>query len=290
MDTNELLQKVRRIEIKTKSVSNNVFSGEYHSAFKGRGMSFAEVREYQIGDDVRDIDWNVTARFDRPHVKVFEEERELTVMLLIDVSQSLCFGSKERTMKDLQTEIAATIAFSAIENNDKIGIIFYSDRIEKYIPPQKGKKHILYIIRELLGIEPKGQKTDTGNALDCLMKVEKKRCIAFILSDFIDRHELSRKLSIVSKRHDLVALRLSDRRVESLPAIGLVKVVDAESGHEEIVDTSSPKVRKYYSEWWEDREKRLDDILKRNKVDYATIPTDGDYVRSLSALFAKRRK
>lgn len=290
MDTNELLQRVRRIEIKTRAVSNNVFSGEYHSAFKGRGMSFAEVREYQVGDDVRDIDWNVTARYDRPHVKVFEEERELTVMLLIDVSGSLAFGSKERTMKDLQTEIAATIAFSAIENNDKIGIIFYSDRIEKYIPPQKGKKHILYIIRELLGIEPKGVKTDTAAAVDCLMKVEKKRCIAFILSDFIDRHELSRKLSIASKRHDIVALRLSDKRIEELPDVGLMKVTDAESGHEEYVDTSSKKVREHYAKWWAEREKKLDDVLKRNKVDYATVLTDGDYVRSLSTLFAKRRK
>ena len=290
MDTSELLKKVKRIEIKTKAVSNNVFSGEYHSAFKGRGMSFAEVREYQVGDDVRDIDWNVTARYDRPHVKVFEEERELTVMLLIDVSESLAFGSTERTMKDLQTEIAATIAFSAIGNNDKIGIIFYSDRIEKYIPPQKGKKHILYIIRELLGIAPKGVKTDTTVAIDSLMKVEKKRCIAFILSDFIDRHELSRKLSIASRRHDIVALRLSDKRIETLPDVGLMKVADAETGHEEYVDTSSAKFRKYYADWWAEREKKLDDVLRKNHVDYATVQTDGDYVRTLSTLFAKRRK
>ena len=290
MDTSELLKKVKRIEIKTKAVSNNVFAGEYHSAFKGRGMSFAEVREYQVGDDVRDIDWNVTARYDRPHVKVFEEERELTVMLLIDVSQSLEFGSSERTMKDLQTEIAATIAFSAIGNNDKIGIIFYSDRIEKYIPPQKGKKHILYIIRELLGIEPKGTKTNTAAAIDCLMKVEKKRCIAFILSDFIDRHELSSKFSIASRRHDIVALRLSDKRIEQLPDVGLIKVADAETGHEEYVDTSSAKVRKHYADWWAQREKRIDDALRRNKVDYATVHTDGDYVRTLTTLFAKRRK
>ena len=239
MDTSELLRRVRSIEIKTKAITNNIFAGEYHSAFKGRGMSFAEVREYQPGDDIRDIDWNVTARMNRPYVKVFEEERELTLMLLIDLSASQNFGTHQRTQRELATEIAATLAFSAMKNNDKIGVIFFTDRIEKFIPPQKGRKHVLYIIRELLDFKPQGNRTNVGMALEYLVKIMTKRSIAFVLSDFLTTDDYSRPLMVAARKHDVVALHLYDQCMASLPDIGLIKVTDAETGHEQYLDTSS---------------------------------------------------
>ena len=233
METNELLKRVRQIEIKTKGLSSNIFAGQYHSAFKGRGMAFSEVREYQYGDDIRDIDWNVTARFNKPYIKVFEEERELTVMLLIDVSASLEFGTIKQMKKDMVTEIAATLAFSAIQNNDKIGVIFFSDRIEKFIPPKKGRKHILYIIRELIDFQPESRRTDIKLAIEYLTNVIKKRCTAFVLSDFIDQTNFRNALTIANRKHDVVAIQVYDKRVEELPSIGLMKVKDAETGHEQ---------------------------------------------------------
>ena len=230
METEELLQKVRKIEIKTKGLSNNIFAGEYHSAFKGRGMAFSEVREYQYGDDVRDIDWNVTARFGKPFVKVFEEERELTVMLLVDVSGSLDFGTQTQTKRQLLTEIASTLAFSAIQNNDKIGVIFFSDKVEKFIPPKKGRKHILFIIRELLTFQPESQKTDVGQAVEFMTNAIKKRCTVFLLSDFFDTKDYKNQLTIANSRHDVVALQIYDRRMVELPDVGIVKMLDAERG------------------------------------------------------------
>ena len=227
MDTQEILQKVRKVEIKTRRLSANIFAGQYHSAFKGRGMAFSEVREYQFGDDVRDIDWNVTARFNRPYVKVFEEERELTVMLLIDVSGSLDFGTEVQTKCDMVAEIAATLAFSAIQNNDNIGVIFFSDKIEKYIPPKKGRKHILYIIREMLDFKPESRKTDIKQALEFLTSVSKRRCTAFILSDFYVRQDFEQTLIIGNRKHDIVAIQVYDRRAKELPDVGLMKVVDS---------------------------------------------------------------
>ena len=230
METSELLKRVRQIEIKTRGLSSNIFAGQYHSAFKGRGMAFSEVREYQYGDDVRDIDWNVTARFDKPFVKVFEEERELTVMLLVDVSNSLDFGTVKQLKKNMVAEIAATLAFSAIQNNDKIGVIFFSDRIEKFIPPKKGRKHILYIIRELLDFKPESTRTNIQCAIEYLTNVLKKRCTAFMLSDFIDDRDFQNALTIANRKHDVVALQVYDRRLEELPDVGLMKVRDAETG------------------------------------------------------------
>ena len=288
MDANELLQRVRRIEIKTRALTNNIFAGEYHSAFKGRGMSFAEVREYQIGDDVRDLDWNVTARLNRPHIKVFEEERELTVMLLIDVSGSLDFGTHGCTQRELTTEIAATLAFSAIQNNDKIGVIFFSDRIEKFIPPKKGKKHILYIIRELLDFKPESNRTDLSVGLEFLMKALKRRCISFLISDFIDDKDFSTPLLIANRKHEVVGIRVYDSCMENLPSVGLIKVFDAETGHEQFLDTSSRKVRKAHHDWWCAETLKLENTFKRCHVDFASVPTDGDYVKALMNLFAKR--
>ena len=227
METSEIIKKVRKIEIKTRGLSSNIFAGQYHSAFKGRGMAFSEVREYQFGDDVRDIDWNVTARFHRPYVKVFEEERELTVMLLIDVSGSLDFGTKKQMKRDMVTEIAATIAFSAIQNNDKIGVVFFSDKIEKYIPPKKGRKHILYIIREMLDFQPESKRTDVRQAVEFLSSVQKRRTTAFILSDFYVRNEFLQSLQICNRKHDVVAIQVYDQRARELPDVGLMKVVDA---------------------------------------------------------------
>lgn len=289
MDTNELLRKVRRVEIKTRVLTNNIFAGEYHSAFKGRGMSFAEVREYQVGDDVRDIDWNVTARLNRAHIKVYEEERELTVMLLVDVSASQHFGSRERAMHDLATEVAATIAFSAIQNNDKIGVIFFSDKIEKYIPPQKGRKHILYIIRELLNLSTESKRTNLNVPLEYLLRLQRHRCIAFLMSDFISGADFSAPLQIAGRKHDLVAVQLYDRRMAELPDVGLLKCVDAETGHEQYVDTSSRRVRDFHRHSWQTRQSRLNELFRRNRVDSVSIATDEDYVRSLMNLFAKRR-
>lgn len=287
MNTTELLQRVRRIEIKTRTLTNNIFAGEYHSAFKGRGMSFAEVREYQAGDDVRDIDWNVTARLNRAHVKVFEEERELTVMLLIDVSGSRDFGTRLRTMRELQTEIAATIAFSAIQNNDKIGVVFFSDRIEKFIPPKKGRKHILYIIRELLDFEPESRRTDIGVPAEFLMRVQKRHCIAFLISDFIDEHDFAQPLLIANRKHDLVAVKVYDKRMAEMPDVGLIKAFDAETGHEQYIDTSSRRVRQLHRDWWQERERRLENVLRKSNIDCASVATDEDYVKALMNLFAK---
>jgi len=250
MDTSEILKRVRQIEIKTRGLSNNIFAGEYHSAFKGRGMAFSEVREYQYGDDIRDIDWNVTARFNRPFVKVFEEERELTVMLVIDVSGSLSFGTVSQTKREMVAEIAATLAFSAIQNNDKIGVIFFSDRIEKFIPPKKGRKHILRIIRELLDFTPQSKSTDIGQAIEYLTQAIKRRCTAFLLSDFIDRKDYRTALTVANRKHDVVAIQVFDRRMADLPDVGLMKVCDAETGHEQYIDTSSRKVRKAHHDWW----------------------------------------
>ncbi len=288
METSELLKKVRQVEIKTRGLSSNIFAGEYHSAFKGRGMAFSEVREYQFGDDIRDIDWNVTARHAKPYIKVFEEERELTVMLLIDVSGSRNFGSVELMKKDIITEIAATLAFSAIQNNDKIGVIFFSDRIEKFIPPQKGRKHILYIIRELINFNPQETKTDISQVLKYLTNAIKKRCTAFIISDYVDKGNYSHALTIANRKHDMVAIQVYDNRETEIPKVGLMKIKDAETGVEKWVDTSSSKVREVYKEWWNKRQKEMDDTFKKSRVDAVSIRTDGDYVKALIALFHKR--
>lgn len=288
METSELLKRVRRIEIKTRGLSNNIFAGQYHSAFKGRGMAFSEVREYQYGDDIRDIDWNVTARFDKPFVKVFEEERELTVMLLVDVSNSLDFGTAVQMEKDMVTEIAATIAFSAIQNNDKIGVLFFSDRIEKFISPKKGRKHILYIIRELLDFQPQSTRTDVQCAVEYLTNVLKKRCTAFILSDFIDNHDFRNALTIANRKHDVVAIQVYDRRMEELPDVGLMRVRDAETGHEQWIDTSSKALRNAHHAWWTERQRELDEVFTHSNVDSVSVRTDQDYVKALLNLFAKR--
>lgn len=288
METSEILKKVRKIEIKTRGLSQNIFAGQYHSAFKGRGMAFAEVREYQFGDDVRDIDWNVTARFRKPYVKVFEEERELTVMLLVDVSGSLDFGTHSRMKSEMATEIAATIAYSAIQNNDKIGVVFFSDRIEKYIPPKKGRKHILYIIREMLDFKPESRKTDIGGAMEFFTRVMKRRTTAFVLSDFYDRHDFFKQMQIANNKHDVMAIQVYDKWAKALPDVGLVKVVDAESGHEMYVDTSSKKVRATHARYWIERQQMLKDTLSRANVDWVSVATDDDYVKAMMHLFASR--
>lgn len=283
-----MLKRVRQIEIKTKGLSNNIFAGEYHSAFKGRGMAFAEVREYQYGDDIRDIEWNVTARFNKPFVKVFEEERELTVMLCVDVSGSLEFGSVVQTKRRMLTEIAATLAFSAIQNNDKIGVIFFSDHIEKFIPPKKGRKHILYIIRELLEFKPESTRTDVGQAVEYLTSVIKRRCTAFLLSDFIDEKDFRQPLTIANRKHDVVAVQVYDRRVAELPDVGLMQVRDAETGEEMLIDTSSKKVRNLHAAWWKGQQNRLRDTFTRSGVDNVSVRTDQDYVAALMGLFRQR--
>ena len=288
METTDLLKKVRQIEIKTRGLSNNIFAGQYHSAFKGRGMAFSEVREYQFGDDIRDIDWNVTARFHKPFVKVFEEERELTVMLLVDVSGSLEFGTVKQMKKDMVTEIAATLAFSAIQNNDKIGVIFFSDRIEKFIPPQKGKKHILYIIRELIDFQPDKKQTNIAQALKYLTNAIKKRCTAFLISDFIDKEGFKDALTVANRKHDMVAIQVYDRRETELPAVGLMKIKDAETGKEQWIDSSSARVRAAYKEWWEKRQAKMSDTFKKCRVDSVSVRTEDDYVKALIALFDKR--
>mgnify|MGYP000334690532 FL=1 len=288
METSELLKKVRRIEIKTRGLSRNIFAGQYHSAFKGRGMAFSEVREYQYGDDIRDIDWNVTARYVRPYVKVFEEERELTVMLLIDVSGSRDFGSVNVMKKEVITEIAATLAFSAIQNNDKIGVVFFSDKIEKFIPPQKGKKHILYIIRELIDFRPDKKQTNIAQALKYLTNAIKKRCTAFLISDFIDKDGFKDALTIANRKHDVVAIQVYDRRETELPAVGLMKIKDAETGQERWIDSSSTRVRAAYKEWWDRRQAAMSDSFKKCRVDSVSIRTEDDYVKALIALFDKR--
>ena len=288
METSELLKKVRRIEIKTRGLSRNIFAGQYHSAFKGRGMAFSEVREYQYGDDIRDIDWNVTARYVRPYVKVFEEERELTVMLLIDVSGSRDFGSVNVMKKEVITEIAATLAFSAIQNNDKIGVVFFSDKIEKFIPPQKGMKHILYVIRELIDFQPDKKQTNIAQALKYLTNAIKKRCTAFLISDFIDKDGFKDALTIANRKHDVVAIQVYDRRETELPAVGLMKIKDAETGQERWIDSSSTRVRAAYKEWWDRRQAAMSDSFKKCRVDSVSIRTEDDYVKALIALFDKR--
>ena len=286
--TSEILKKVRKIEIKTRGLSSQVFAGQYHSAFKGRGMAFSEVREYQYGDDVRDIDWNVTARFHRPYVKVFEEERELTVMLMIDVSGSLDFGTQRQMKRDMVTEIAATIAFSAIQNNDKIGVAFFSDRIEKYIPPKKGRKHILYIIREMLDFHPQSKRTDVKQALEFLTSVSKRRCTAFVLSDFYDRQDFLQPLQIANRKHDVVALQVYDQRARELPDVGLMRVVDAETGYEQYIDTSSKRLRQAHEKYWRQRQDNLRETMNKSNVDLVSIATNEDYVKALLMLFKQR--
>ncbi|MDR1682634.1 MAG: DUF58 domain-containing protein [Candidatus Symbiothrix sp.] len=288
METSELLKKVRQIEIKTRGLSQNIFAGQYHSAFKGRGMAFSEVREYSFGDDTRDIDWNVTARYSKPYVKVFEEERELTLMLLIDVSGSKDFGTRGSMKKDMATEIAATLAFSAMQNNDKIGVIFFSDKIEKFIPPQKGKKHILYIIRELIDFQPTNTKTDIEQVLQYLTNVLKKRSTAFLLSDYIDGHDYQHALTIANRKHDVVAIQIYDERETEMPDVGLMKIHDAELGNEKWIDTSSKQVRKSYRQWWNDRQTEMLNGFQKSRVDAVSIRTDEDYVTALLNLFHKR--
>jgi len=288
LEYEELLQKVRKIEIKTRGLSSNIFAGEYHSAFKGRGMAFSEVREYQYGDDVRDIDWNVTARFNKPFIKVFEEERELTVMLLVDVSGSLDFGTQVRTKREMTTEIAATLAFSAIQNNDKIGVIFFSDRIEKFIPPKKGRKHILFIIRELLDFTPESNQTNIGMAIEYMTNAIKKRCTVFLLSDFFDHTDYSNQLTIANRRHDVIAVQVYDQRMTELPNVGIVKMQDAETGEDILVDTSSKAVRRAHHEWWIQYQGWLKAVFTKSGVDSVSVRTDEDFVKALLNLFKKR--
>lgn len=287
MEASDLLKRVRQVEIKTRGLSANIFAGEYHSAFKGRGMTFSEVREYQFGDDVRNIDWNVTARFNHPYIKVFEEERELTVVLLIDVSGSREFGTMSSLKKNMITEIAAVLAFSAIQNNDKIGAIFFSDHIEKFIPPQKGRKHILHIIRELINFEPEHRETDIDGALKYLTNAIKKRCTAFLISDFMDE-QFDDSILIASKKHDLVAMQVYDKREEELPNAGLIKFVDAENRQEKWIDSSDKKIRNAYHSNWKNRQDALKVLFNRSGVDAVSVRTDQDYVKALMQLFKMR--
>ena len=288
METSEIIKKVRKIEIKTRGLSQNIFAGQYHSAFKGRGMAFSEVREYQYGDDVRDIDWNVTARFHHPYVKVFEEERELTVMLLVDVSGSLNFGTVHQTKREMVTEIAATMAFSAIQNNDKIGVIFFSDHIEKYIPPKKGRHHILYIIRELLDFKPKSARTDIGMVVSYLTRMMKRRATVFLLSDFYTQEDFSKAVQIANSKHDMIAVQVYDPRAKTLPNIGLMKVKDAETGHEMIIDTGSAKLRQAHTQYWLERQATLRELFSKSKVDWTSVATNEDFTKALMLLFKKR--
>ena len=296
MTSEELLQKVRKIEIKTHGLSRNIFAGEYHSQFKGRGMAFSEVREYQPGDDVRAIDWNVTARMNRPYVKIYEEERELTVMLLVDVSGSRNFGTQSQMKRDTMAEVAATLAFSTIENNDKVGVIFFSDQIEKFIPPKKGKSHVLHIIRELLSFEPEHTGTDINAALEFLTNAQKRRCTAFIISDLMDP-KLSHQLSaisrqkaapvvIASRKHDLSAIQIYDRRDAEMPNVGLLKVKDPETGARAWTDTSLASVRNAYGQAWREQQEALENVYTKTGMNHVSIRTDEDYVKALMRLFA----
>ncbi len=289
---NDIIRRVRKIEIKTRGLSDEIFAGKYHTAFRGRGMSFAEVREYRVGDDVRDIDWNVTARSERTHVKVYEEERELTMMLLVDVSPSRLFGSKEYTKKNIINEIAATLAFSAAKNNDKVGCILFSDRVEKFIPPKKGRSHILAIIRELVGYEPTGSGTAISEAMRYLVGVSKKRATCFLLSDLInnpaDGAKLEDALKIATSRHDIMAIRVFDEREAKLPDVGIVEMRDSETGKREWLDTSSRRVRKFWSDEYESRCGAMRDLLRHNRIDIAEVATDQDYVVELIKMFKQR--
>jgi uncharacterized protein (DUF58 family) len=287
VEATQLLKKVRRIEIKTKGLSKHIFAGEYHSAFKGRGIAFSEVREYQYGDDIRSIDWNVTARFNHPYVKIYEEERELTVMLLMDVSGSGSFGTYSAFKRDLMTEIAAVLSFSAIFNNDKIGVIFFSDKVEKFIPPLKGRKHILRIIRELLDFEPESNLTNLDEPLRYLTNAIKKRCTAFIISDFMVPN-FEEALKIASNKHDVVALKIFDPVEKSIPDVGMVKISDAESGAEKWIDTSSAIARKEYESWWNNHIDSIKNIFRKCGVDSSLISTSEDYVKPLMKLFKTR--
>ncbi|MBO5717504.1 MAG: DUF58 domain-containing protein [Alistipes sp.] len=292
LSENEILRRVRRVEIKTRGLSDEIFAGKYHTAFRGRGMSFSEVREYRVGDDVRDIDWNVTARSERTHVKVYEEERELTMMLIVDVSPSRMFGSTELTKKNVITEIAATLAFSASKNNDKVGCILFSDRVEKFIPPKKGRSHILTIIRELVGFEPSGKSTNISEALRYLVGVNKKRTTSFLLSDFInsstDKPKLEDALKIASSKHDIMAIEVYDKCDRELPNVGIIEVCDAETGEREWIDTSSRRVREYWAKSYNERSAEMQELLRHNRIDYASVATDGDYVAELIKMFKQR--
>ena len=288
MEANELIKKVRKIDIKTRGLSQNIFAGEYHTAFKGRGMMFSEVREYQYGDDIRDIDWNVTARHNHPYVKVYEEEREMTVMLLVDVSRSRLFGAVGEEKMEMIAEIAATLAYSAITNNDKIGVIFFSDKIEKFIPPKKGKKHILLIIRELLDFTPESKGTDISVALRYFTDALKKRTTTFLISDFIDNHDYSKALQIASNKHDVIAIQVYDKRDTTLPDVGLMRVEDLETGQLRWIDTSSKKVRNAFSKWWYGLQQNMTETMRRSRVDLASVATDEDFAKALMQLIRKR--
>lgn len=285
--TKDILKRVRKIEIKTRGLSQQIFSGHYHSAFKGRGMAFSEVREYQYGDDIRNIDWNVTARLNHPYIKVFEEERELTVMLMVDVSGSNEFGTQGQLKEEMMTEISAVLAFSAIHNNDKVGIIFFSDQIEKFIPPKKGTQHILRIIRELLDFKPEHQQTDISQALGYLTNAIKKRCTTFILSDFIDT-DYTKALQVAGNKHDIVALRIRDHREGDLPSMGLMQVFDKEQNHHRWINSSSAKVRSDYKKWWEERERNINQAFLHSGIDHTIINTGEDFVKPLVSLFKLR--
>lgn len=288
VEATDIFSKVRKIEIKTRGLSNQIFSGQYHSAFKGRGMAFSEVREYQYGDDIRNIDWNVTARFNHPYIKVFEEERELTVMLLIDVSGSNDFGSGNQLKRMLSAELAAVLAFSAIQNNDKVGVIFFSNQIEKFIPPKKGTSHILRIIREVISFEPVNKGTDLGEGLRFLTSAIKKRSTAFLISDFMGNAGFDQAMRIAARKHDLVALRITDRREMNIPNIGLVKFKDAETGNDLWVDTSNTRWREMYRKQLEQKSNELNQLFARGGIDNTLIFTDEDYVKPLMKLFKKR--
>ncbi|MFI3259688.1 MAG: DUF58 domain-containing protein [Rikenellaceae bacterium] len=289
---NDILRRVRKIEIKSRGLTNQIFAGKYHSAFRGRGISFSEVREYRPGDDVRDIDWNVTARSRSPHIKIYEESRELTMMLMVDVSGSRMFGSQELSKKNILTEIAAVLAFSAAQNSDKVGCILFSDRVEKYIPPKKGRSHVMMIIRELVGFKPESKGTDIAKAVSFFTNVNKKRCTCFMMSDFLiaskASEELNHALKIARSRHDMVAIRVEDPREAEMPDVGLVEFSDSESGERMLVDTSSRAVRDHYAEAWTSRIEAVERLLKQNRVDAAKVTTDADYVVELIKLFKQR--
>ncbi|PSL22557.1 DUF58 domain-containing protein [Chitinophaga ginsengisoli] len=287
MDTAEILKRVRRLEIKTRGLSNHIFSGEYHSAFKGRGMSFSEVREYQFGDDIRSIDWNVTARFNHPFVKVFEEERELTVMLMVDVSESSVFGTARQNKRNMMTELCAVLAFSAINNNDKVGVIFFSDGVEKYIPPKKGKSHILFIIRELISFEPKRKGTNIKETLRFFNNANKKRSIVFLMSDFLTG-SYQDALNIASKRHDMVGVHIYDQRDKELPSVGLIQMNDLETGDRQWVDSSDKKVQQYYTQQFHQHVQYCRNSFKKSGAELISIRTDEDYVKALQSFFVNR--
>lgn len=287
METSELLKKVRKIEIRTRNLSQQIFAGQYHSAFKGRGMAFSEVRAYTYGDDIRSIDWNVTARFHQPYVKVFEEEREQTVMLVIDTSASTLFGTHQMFKQDLITELAAVLSFSAINNNDKVGVLFYNDKIEKFIPPKKGKTHILRIISELVNLNPQNGSTDTSLALQFLTNAIKKRCILFLISDFIDA-DFEKALQIAGNKHDIVAVKVRDKGEMLLPDVGFMQIRDSESGKVQIINTSNKELRNQHKQWWINNEHQLNDIFKKTGTDIISLYTDEDYIPKLKDFFKKR--